>query len=278
MSKINNSYFVKKVDLFFTRYSIKLIFKYFLPRIFVKKYYQYLSSIDLEKEALLINPISKFFSNLGENFIFVDIGANHGAWSLEASKYFRFIYAFECHPVLCVFLKKRFKGKDFIKLKEVALSDNESFHNLFVPLVEGDQLTSRASLNQDANIGFNQVSFQVNSCTLDSFSLNQVALIKIDVEGHEFSVLKGSSSTIERNLPILIVEIEDRHHPGKSDEIFDYLNGFSYNCFYLIHNKCIILNREEFIKIIEQRIENNFIFIPNKYIGVLNEINNFPFK
>src|SRR5262249_27695046 len=42
---------------------------------------------------------------------------------------------------------------------------------------------------------------------LDQLNLNNVSLIKIDVEGYEMEVLKGAMETIKRNKPVLIVEI-----------------------------------------------------------------------
>jgi hypothetical protein len=48
--------------------------------------------------------------------------------------------------------------------------------------------------------------------TLDGFSreagLERLDLIKIDVEGHEESVLRGASDVIARHHPVLLVEID----------------------------------------------------------------------
>ena len=46
--------------------------------------------------------------------------------------------------------------------------------------------------------------------TLDSYQLSNVGFIKIDVEGHEEAVLHGSSETLRREMPNLMIEIEDR--------------------------------------------------------------------
>lgn len=258
-----------------TKYSIKSLVKKIIPKVFIKKYYQYLASNDIEKEALLIPPVSAFFSQMGNNYSFIDVGANHGAWSFEAAKYFKLVYAFECHPLLLKLLRQRFRKKKVITLHEFALSDSESIQNLFVPLFKGAELTSRASLNDDANDGFDQVNFQVPSRTLDSFSFNHIALVKIDVEGHEMSVVKGSVETIEKNSPLLIIEIEDRHHPGKSYKIFDYLTEREYACYCIVLKECIHLDRTDFFSKIDQRKENNFIFIPNKYKDIVAVINKY---
>jgi len=47
----------------------------------------------------------------------------------------------------------------------------------------------------------------VNTVTIDSLQLPRVDFIKIDVEGHELEVLRGSRETLEKYHPILMVEI-----------------------------------------------------------------------
>ena len=49
------------------------------------------------------------------------------------------------------------------------------------------------------------VSVQVDM--MDSFSLNNIAFIKVDVEGYEWYVLQGGEQTIARERPIIQLEI-----------------------------------------------------------------------
>lgn len=63
--------------------------------------------------------------------------------------------------------------------------------------------------------------------TLDSFNFQDVDLIKIDVEGHELEVLKGSKKTIECSRPILIVEATGA---VKQKNMFDFFSSVNYTC------------------------------------------------
>lgn len=48
--------------------------------------------------------------------------------------------------------------------------------------------------------------YSIPSRRLDEFELTEVDLIKVDVEGWEFEVLKGARETIKRNRPVLMIE------------------------------------------------------------------------
>ena len=65
--------------------------------------------------------------------------------------------------------------------------------------------------------------------TLDSFGFTDVDLIKIDVEGHEYSVLEGSLLTIQRCKPILLIEIEQRHISRPIKEVFSLVMNQGYD-------------------------------------------------
>lgn len=54
--------------------------------------------------------------------------------------------------------------------------------------------------------------YEIPSRRLDEFELKDVDLIKIDVEGWEFEVLKGAQDTIRRNRPVLMIEFTGGNH------------------------------------------------------------------
>ncbi|AXQ69799.1 methyltransferase [Caulobacter phage CcrSC] len=51
--------------------------------------------------------------------------------------------------------------------------------------------------------------------TLDSFGLEDVDYLKIDVEGFELRVLRGAEATIERFRPVIVIEQNDASLPGE---------------------------------------------------------------
>lgn len=92
--------------------------------------------------------------------------------------------------------------------------------------------------------GFNtdiggHISYNTNQNTkltthvLDSFNLNDIGFIKIDVEGMEEKVLRGGIGTIIRNnYPPILFECWNVGYSGmtqeKHDSLFSFLNGLGY--------------------------------------------------
>jgi FkbM family methyltransferase len=70
----------------------------------------------------------------------------------------------------------------------------------------------RVSMNvaKDTNAGATRVGAggnRVELRTLDSYRLDKVAFMKIDVEGFEYQLLEGARATIARDHPVLVIEI-----------------------------------------------------------------------
>ena len=77
---------------------------------------------------------------------------------------------------------------------------------------------------------------QVETRTLDSFHLENVGFLKIDVEGHELAVLRGARGTLAANdYPPILFESwrPDREQEGipavkLREELFSFMQGLGY--------------------------------------------------
>ncbi len=75
----------------------------------------------------------------------------------------------------------------------------------------------------------------IEQITLDSLNLNNIDFIKIDVEGNELNVIKGTVETIMRNKPIIEFEynnLEKKLCNAEYGDIEKYLNNLGYICNY----------------------------------------------
>ena len=64
----------------------------------------------------------------------------------------------------------------------------------------------------------------VDAVTIDSFNLDNVTAIKIDVEGYEDAVIRGAMATIQRDRPKILVEVLDAEARAKVQKLLpDYI-------------------------------------------------------
>ena len=141
----------------------------------------------------------------------IDIGANVGQWSsmlLECIAPQRLIIA-EPIPDAFTILQKKFGNNPAIELHNVAIGDHDGIVKLKVT-----RDTTGASLLQPREemremVGSNWAvasEIDVKITTLDRLTaaLEEVSLLKIDVQGYEKQVLEGAAQTLRKTKFILI--------------------------------------------------------------------------
>lgn len=194
--------------------------------------WSYLPKVTALEPELLILP--EFLARPGK---FLDVGANNGAylWAALQRKKAEDLVAVEPIPFLAGILKRAFPGT---AVHNLALTDGQGPRWLKIPDIGGRTYSTRATLNVDhqeeGETGRQLI--QVATSTLDAFwkSIGDppLACVKIDTEGHEFPVLQGAVETLKRHRPVLLVEIEQRHHKDDIRYVFDFLAAQDYACFY----------------------------------------------
>jgi FkbM family methyltransferase len=172
-------------------------------------------------------------SLLGASGILIDVGANAGIYSALAIRYGRRVVAFEPVPEEAAALRKLIGSRGVVN--EVALSDHMGTAVLHIPFQDGRDLTTRSSLEDGLDEEFAHRAVSVAVATLDSFELSDVALVKIDVEGHEVAVLRGSAETLNRARPNVLVEVEELRSPGSVATVSSILRSYGYEGHWL-HN------------------------------------------
>ncbi|HNQ12441.1 MAG TPA: FkbM family methyltransferase [Bacteroidia bacterium] len=150
------------------------------------------------------------YSLIKSGDLILDIGSNMGEVCLNFAKRSGAngtVYSFEPHPLNYKRLQKNLSLNPELKVF--------TYQNGF-----GDHKASyRMSTVDNHNKGMNRIrengEIPVEIITLDEFVENQklkeINLIKIDTEGFEFNVLKGSVNTIKNYKPKLFIELDDRN-------------------------------------------------------------------
>ena len=140
----------------------------------------------------------------------LDIGANRGILSWAMSRRFPWVHSFEPNAELARFMRNTLPPH--CTVHDCGLSDASGQSELALAVEDGVPIHGKARILSNAGDGYAIQPVRVE--TLDSFGLQDVGLIKIDVEGHEDKVLRGGIETLRKCRPVLIIEIEKR--PGNN--------------------------------------------------------------
>lgn len=222
----------------------------------------YKSSL-LRRHDFEMYQISKLITKAGTA---LDIGANIGFYSYHCSKIFTKVHAFEPISVISENLREYSNKNEKVVLHDYALSNKSDEAYISVPKIANKDILNYgyASLSNEFD---EMIKIKIKKRTLDSFNLNNVDFIKIDVEGHEAEVIEGGLKTISENKPLILIEIEKRHSGMKAHETIQLLISIGYKCFFY-ENK-IKKSYDEFCFETDQNKDNlgsaryicNFFFI-----------------
>jgi FkbM family methyltransferase len=164
------------------------------------QYGQGIGRVRADKAAL------QLLKRSGGSLLIFDVGANRGDYLqlalTELANRQTVIHAFEPSSVAFAELAKRFSGKNAIFLNNVALSDKPGQQTLHY-----DKPGSELSSLYPRKLEHHGIQFsgceQIQVETLDHYCQTQkverIDLLKLDVEGHELSVLKGAAQMFERS-------------------------------------------------------------------------------
>ena len=159
-----------------------------------------------------LNRFLKYCDNKNIQFKTVlDIGAWCGTWSLAMQKYAETIFCYEPDKTHFACLEKNFESFNNVSLYNHAIGNEEGFV----------QLTEESATQNTRVI---QEKGDTKICTLDSLNLNNVDLIKIDVEGYEMEVIKGAIETI-KNVKFIMIELNNnaKRYGSSNREIEKFL-------------------------------------------------------
>ena len=159
----------------------------------------------------------------------LDVGANIGNHGVFLSRFFDTVHAIEPNP------------KTFALLSiNAQLVPNMQCH----PIAASDDNGKARFRLEKVNVGYSRIvddpsrqnSIEVDRWKLDDYfsALDDVRLVKLDVEGHEVRAIRGMRKILERFSPVVVFEQHfDGFENGKS-KIIELLRESGYDDFYSI--------------------------------------------
>ena len=244
---------IKDIEYIFKKIFLnkKYLLKKRLKRAIVKNYEKELSIID-------------HFKDKSKDAI--DVGVYRGVYSYKLSKEFNQIHSFEPNPLLFPYLNRYLtKIIPNMTLYNYALSNKNELTNLKIPH-RGKSIFKNnfeeiyklgcATIHETNNFEkFN--NYEVECKKLDDVIKDkEISFIKIDVEGHELSVIEGANNIINKYKPTLLVEIEEKHTKKPILNTINQIKEFGYKVYFF--------KNKQMKEILDNDIPNeerNFIFI-----------------
>jgi len=187
-----------------------------------------------------------------KNMVVIDIGANHGYYTLLISKIIDgegIVIAFE--PVNSL-VKKLKKNITLNRLKNIivepyAVSLKEETREFYLCL---DGKESLSSLRLPSNDVFcRKKKIKINTIFLDKYlhdkEITKVDFIKIDAEGGELNILKGGVDLLVNFRPVIMCEIDEKRTIPwgyTPSEIYNFLKAHNYLLFEICNNGYISIS------------------------------------
>ena len=214
-----------------------------------------------------LNGISFLKKTLKKGAVFIDIGANIGAYSLIAAKLVTQngkVISFEPVKAINKKLVANLNNNNFtnVKVEKKAVYENDTFLNLHLSNEQNSGMSSILHHSEESGI-----TEQVEAVTLDTYlkklELESIELIKLDIEGAEIHALKGMNETILKYSPTLLIEISEdiliNSTKSSANEILQLMKDYNYSLF------SIELNGD--LKPLENfngKDYHNYVFQPNR--------------
>ena len=147
-------------------------------------------------ESNLMTWCIQNFAHKGKRFI--DIGGHIGSWTISLAPHFEHTHVFECNKhvfnILCANIALR-QLSHTSSAHFCGLSAKAGIMTYYKRNTEGGPNGVEVLRQNDKGCETEQIQV----CKLDDFEIENVGLLKIDVEGHEKKVLQGALETLKKS-------------------------------------------------------------------------------
>ena len=176
----------------------------------------------------------------------IDVGAHKGEFLSYLLKLnsIKNIHAFEPQKKIFNELEQKFLSNDLIILNNFAISDESGFKNIKINELTSTSTFSEISANSIWAKLKNAILFSKNSIVgnyevqtikLDNYikekKINNIDLLKIDTEGHELNVLKGSEKSFDdKIIKYILIEVNltKMYKNYKIEDVENFLQRKNY--------------------------------------------------
>lgn len=205
----------------------------------------------------------------------LDIGAYHGFYTLLASRKvgpLGRVVAFEPSPrqIQRLVWHLKLNHCENVIVERVALGSSEGESEFFVVGSGSEGCSSLRPPNDSHGTTRIRVPLTTLDACLDREQIKRVDFIKVDAEGGEWEILKGSRKLLEHEpRPVILCELQEiRTEPWnyQPNELTHFLRRYGYRWFRVLHDGSLLRLPEE-----QESFEGNFVAVPNESMNQIPE-------
>jgi hypothetical protein len=193
-----------------------------------------------------------------QSAVIVDIGANTGTYALLAQNNNPKAKIIAVEPVDInyeILAKNIAKNNSIIKAEKIALSDKEGTATMYMlkdtlnymTSVNDDRYKLHPEIQGDSEVVPIEVPIKPFSYLTNKYNLTKLDLVKLDVEGHELSVVRSMKQILIDSHPAILIEIIGDNNATMLDEFF---RSIGYEIYLSIDEK-------EGIRIVDKLWDND---------------------
>ncbi|MBD1920405.1 FkbM family methyltransferase [Microcoleus sp. FACHB-831] len=185
---------------------------------------------------------------LNPDMIFLDVGANHGEFTVFAAKRLTEGHVIAFEPVSIFFekLERNVKQNGFnnVTLINQGLGDSDTHITIYSRDERFEDGTKNEGLHsiyitKSCSRAFETIKIICLDDFIKSHQIPKVDVIKLDIEGAELAALRGAKETITRFRPIILIEVNEETcqaagYPPRA--LLDYLSEIGYRFDLIIRN------------------------------------------
>jgi len=173
--------------------------------------------------------VTNYLLGYCEKSLLVDCGSNLGYYSFLFSKYFDKVIAIEPLPRNVRTMNMLKESYNNVRILPIAVSDEEGCLNFYPgPHRGGGSLIKNLRKPE-----------KVRVTTLDNVleKFSEISVVKVDVEGQEYEVLKGAIQSMHK-IKAWVVEVHGTYHGTDicDNKIVSFLKSFGYYVFPISEN------------------------------------------
>lgn len=168
---------------------------------------------------------------LKDRDIFIDIGANIGNHTAFFSPYFKKVLSFEPNPRTAKLLEANAMLFSNVTVFSFGLSNEDCVATAVFDLknMGGASVADNAKGEHKVEFNLKRLDDQISSA-----EKSKVALIKIDVEGHEHEALAGAVDILQKSAPVILFEANRSEITNGTTPAKEFLEEQGFSFFYTI--------------------------------------------